>query len=63
MAFEPWPGRDETGLPSWDERILALLPPSFDPTQLEEARRLTPTERIERLQQLVESVEALRGLR
>lgn len=25
MAHEPWPYPDESGLPSWDERILALM--------------------------------------
>lgn len=54
-----WPERDESGLPAWDERILALLPTSVDQTQLAEALRLTPTQRLERLQALVESVAAL----
>jgi len=33
------------------------MPSSIDPTQIEESLRLTPTERIERLQRLVEFLE------
>lgn len=63
MPYEPWPHQDTTGLPTWDERIRALLPPSVDPTQIAEDLRLTPTQRLEKLQALVDSVEALRGKR
>ena len=56
----PWPYRDETGLPAWDERIRALLPPSVDLTQLAEDLRLTPTQRLEKLQALLEQAEQLR---
>jgi hypothetical protein len=58
---EVWPHPDESGLPTWDERILALLPPSVDMTQIAEDLRLTPTQRLEKLQQLLASVAALRG--
>lgn len=60
---EPWPHKDDSGLPAWDERVLALLPSSVDPTQLAEDLKLTPTERLEKLQALVESVQQLRGPR
>ena len=46
-----------------DERILALLPPSYDDAQIEADLRLTPTERLEKLQAMVEAVEAMRGRR
>lgn len=55
-----WPGRDLSGLPTWDERILALMPPSIDVTQIAEDLRLTPTQRLEKLQSLVDSVAAFR---
>jgi hypothetical protein len=59
----PWPHPDETGLPAWDERVLALLPSSVDETQLKEDLRLTPTQRLEKLQRLLEAAEALRAPR
>jgi hypothetical protein len=62
-ARTPWPYPDETDLPSWDERILALVPPSVDETQIAENLKLTPTERIEKLQALVDAVAAMRGER
>ncbi len=58
-----WPEEDTSGLPSWDERIRALLPSSVDRTQIQEDLRLTPTERIEKLQALVAAIEELRGSR
>lgn len=60
---EPWPFPDTSGLPTWDQRILALLPSSVDETQVAEALSLTPTERLMKLQALLESVEALKGAR
>ncbi len=48
---------------TWDQRILATLPPGVDETQLREDLKLTPTQRLEKLQALLESVEALRGAR
>ena len=56
-----WPFPDETGLPSWDERSLALLPPSVDPTLLAVDLRLTPTERLLKLEALAASVEQIRA--
>lgn len=59
----PWPFPDTSGLPTWDQRILALLPSSVDETQIEEDLRLSPTERLLKLQALLESFEALKGTR
>lgn len=56
-----WPYPDRTKLPPWDARIRALLPPSVDLTQIQEDLRLTPTQRLEKLQTLVEAAHALRG--
>ena len=58
---EPCPYPDPSGLPAWDQRTLALLPSGVDVSQLVENLRLTPTERIEKLQRLLEAVEALRA--
>ncbi len=44
----------------WQYRILDLLPPGIDEAQLEQARRMTPTERIEAMCQLVALGEELR---
>lgn len=38
----------------WQYRILDRLPPGVDEAQLEQARRMTPTERVDAMQQLVE---------
>jgi hypothetical protein len=56
-----WPGADDTNLPTWDQRILALVPSSVDPTQVAEDLRLTPTQRLEKLQALLEATEQLRA--
>jgi hypothetical protein len=45
---------------TWDERILAAIPSGVDETLLDENLRLTPTERVERLQQLVDQLEQIR---
>lgn len=60
---DPWPHRDTSGLPAWDERILALLPHGVDESQLVENLRLSPTERVEKLQALLDAVAAIRGQR
>jgi hypothetical protein len=54
-----WPAPDRSGLPAWDERIRALLPASVDRTQILEDLRLTPTERLEKLQALVQAADEL----
>lgn len=46
--------------PTWDQRILAVLPPGVDVGQLRENLRLTPTERVEQMLALVELIEAQR---
>jgi hypothetical protein len=45
---------------AWDERILAMARPSVDPTLVAESLRLTPTERLARLQQMIAFVEHVR---
>lgn len=62
-THEPWPFPDTSGLPTWDQRVLALLPSGVDETQIAEDLKLSPTERLLKLQALVESVEALKGCR
>ncbi len=57
----PWPGADETRLPTWDQRILALVPSSVDFTQVAEDLTLSATQRLEKLQALVEAAEQLRA--
>jgi hypothetical protein len=46
--------------PSWDERILAVIPSGVDESLLVENLRLTPTERLEKLQRFLEQLAALR---
>lgn len=43
--------------PTWDQRILAAVPTSVDPTLVTESLRLTPTERLARLQAMMAFVE------
>jgi len=49
-----------TGEATWDQRILARLPPSVDSTLIAESLRLTPTERLTRLQEMLAFVETTR---
>jgi hypothetical protein len=44
----------------WQYRVLDRLPPGVDRAQLEAARRLTPTERLDAVVQLLELGEELR---
>lgn len=46
--------------PTWDERILAHMKPGVDPTLIAESLRLTPTDRLARLQEMVVFVERIR---
>jgi hypothetical protein len=46
---------------SWQDRILESVPSGIDVHQLERFLKLTPTERLEEMRQLVENAEALRG--
>jgi hypothetical protein len=41
----------------WQMELLRRLPASIDPSQIEESLRQTPTERLERMQRLVEFLE------
>jgi hypothetical protein len=56
----PCPFPDDSGLPTWDQRVLALLPPSVDMTQIREDLGLSPTQRLEKLQDLVDQISQLR---
>lgn len=47
--------------PTWDQRILACLPPSVDLSQLRENLRRTPTERVEHMLALAAFIEENRG--
>ncbi|HVK77942.1 MAG TPA: hypothetical protein VM734_31765 [Kofleriaceae bacterium] len=47
--------------PAWYERILAVIPSGVDESLLDENLRLTPTERLERLQRFLDQLEAMRG--
>ena len=49
----PWDPVD----PAWQYELLDRVAPGVDTAQLEEALRLSPTERLERLQHLVDFVE------
>jgi hypothetical protein len=45
---------------SWQERILQSVPSGIDLHQLERFLKLSPTERLEEMRQLLENAEALR---
>jgi hypothetical protein len=49
--------------PTWDQRILALIDPGIDPTLIEENLRRTPTERLRRMQEMINFLEAARERR
>jgi hypothetical protein len=51
------------GEPTWDQRILAAVPSSIDPTLVTESLRLTPTERLARLQAMMAFVDLARTRR
>lgn len=44
----------------WQDRLLAAIPPSIDPTLITESLKLTPTERLETMRRSAESFEAMR---
>ncbi len=50
----------ETTALSWQERVLQSIPSGIDLHQLERFLKLTPTERLEEMRQLLENAEALR---
>ncbi len=43
---------------SWAERVLALIPSGVDASLIEENLRRTPTERLERMQQMLRTLES-----
>ena len=45
---------------SWDERILALVPSGVDPSLIAENAKLTPTERLEKMQRVLEFIHQVR---
>lgn len=47
----------------WQYRVLDLLPPGVDFAQLEQARQMTPTERVEAMCRLVEFAEHVQRAR
>jgi hypothetical protein len=46
---------------TWDQRILDAIPSGTDETLIAENLRLTPTERVEKLQRFVDQLAALRA--
>lgn len=44
----------------WQYRVLDRLPPGVDAAQLEQARRMSPTERVEAMRKLVELGDTIR---
>lgn len=48
---------------AWGERLRALMPPSVDETLPQESLALTPTQRLEKQQALVDAYEQLRRVR
>jgi hypothetical protein len=50
-------------VPTWDQRILALIGAGVDATLIEENVRRTPTERLRRMQEMVRFLEAVRDRR
>lgn len=48
--------RAATG-PSWADQLLDQLPSSVDPTQIAERLKLTPTERLLRMQEVLNGLE------
>jgi orotidine-5'-phosphate decarboxylase len=47
----------------WQYRVLDQLPPGIDLAQLDQARRMTPTERVEAMVRLVKLGEEIRRQR
>ena len=45
---------------TWDQRIFEKIPSGVDVSLIEESLRLTPTERLERMRQVLLSLEAAR---
>lgn len=50
-------------VPTWDQRILALVDVGIDTTLIDENLRRTPTERLRRMQDMARFLEAARERR
>lgn len=48
---------------TWDQRILAQLPPGVDRSQIRENLKLSPTERVEQMLEYAALLEETRGKR
>jgi hypothetical protein len=46
---------------TWDQRILRLIEPGIDVTQLDRNLKLTPTERLEQMDAMLRDLEEMRG--
>jgi lysozyme family protein len=62
-APEPEPVDDWTNQPAWQYAVLDRLPPGIDHAQLDASLRMTPTERIDELQRLVDLAAELERAR
>jgi hypothetical protein len=58
-AFRRAAGRRSKG--GWQDRILERLDSGVDPTLIDESLKLTPTERLERMRQAAESLDAMKS--
>ena len=46
---------------TWDQRILRLIEPGLDVTQIDRNLKLTPTERLEQMDAMLRDLEEMRG--
>jgi hypothetical protein len=46
---------------TWDQRILRLIDPGIDVTQIDRNLQLTPTERLEQMEAMLRDLEEMRG--
>jgi hypothetical protein len=46
---------------AWDQRILRLIDPGIDVTQIDHNLKLTPTERLEQMDAMLQDLEEMRG--
>jgi hypothetical protein len=46
---------------TWDQRILRLIEPGLDVTQIDRNLKLTPTERLEQMEAMLRDLEEMRG--
>ena len=60
----PRTARDTETVPdelTWDQRILGLIDPGIDVTQIDRNLKLTPTERLEQMDAMLRDLEEMRG--